>query len=96
MANKENVTWQELKPGICLDEAGGAVEYETGDWKSRKPVLDKPKCTKCGLCFLYCPEGCIRMDKEGYFIADMKYCKGCGVCDVECPKKAITMVIEGA
>ena len=95
MAKRENLTWQELKPGARVDEAGGAVEYETGDWKSRRPVLDKSKCTKCGICFLYCPEGCIQTDSEGYFVADMKYCKGCGICNVECPKKAITMVTEG-
>ncbi len=95
MAKKETLNWQELNIGILIDEAGVAVEYETGDWKSRKPVLDKTKCIKCGFCFLYCPEGCVRPNEEGYFIADLKYCKGCGICANECPKKAITMVVEG-
>ena len=95
MAKREAVSWKELNPGTCVTEAGGAVEYETGDWKSRRPILDKSKCTKCGLCFVYCPEGCIQPDKEGWFIADLKYCKGCGVCPAECPRKAIVMVNEG-
>ncbi len=95
MAKKENVTWKEIKPGACIEDAGGAVEYETGDWKSRRPVLEKSKCTKCGLCFLYCPEGCIRIDSEGYFVADLAYCKGCGICSAECPRKAIAMENEG-
>ncbi len=95
MAKRENLGWTELKTGVAIHEAGGAMDYETGDWKSRRPILDKPKCTKCGLCFVYCPEGCIQPDKEGWFIADLKYCKGCAVCAVECPRKAITMVNEG-
>jgi pyruvate ferredoxin oxidoreductase delta subunit len=95
VAKKEDVSWKELQTGAAVHEAGGATDYETGDWKSRKPVLEKEKCTKCGLCFLYCPEGCIQPDKEGWFIADLKYCKGCGVCAAECPRKAIAMAAEG-
>jgi pyruvate ferredoxin oxidoreductase delta subunit len=95
LAKRETLNWQELKSGVSIDEAGNAVEYETGDWKSRRPVLDKEKCIKCGFCFLYCPEGCVRPNEEGYFISNLKYCKGCGICANECPKKAITMVVEG-
>ncbi len=95
MAKKEDQSWKELKTGTAVHEAGGAKEYETGDWKSRHPVLDKEKCTKCGLCFLFCPEGCIRPDKEGYFVPDLKYCKGCAICATECPRKAFAMAQEG-
>ena len=95
MPKKEDVTWKELKTGICVEDAGGAMEYLTGDWKSRRPVLEKSKCTKCGLCFLYCPEGCIKEQDDGYFVADLNYCKGCGICSVECPTKAIGMTTEG-
>ncbi len=95
MPKKEAVSWRELAPGTLDTDPGGARQYETGDWKSRHPVLDKAKCTKCGLCFVYCPEGCIHADKEGFFVADLKYCKGCGVCPAECPRKAIVMENEG-
>jgi len=94
MAKTENVPWKKLRIGTIIDEPGGAVEYKTGDWKSQRPVLDKAKCNKCGLCFIYCPEGCIPPDEEGYFIADLTFCKGCGICAKECPKKAIMMVVE--
>ena len=94
MAKTENVPWKKLRIGTIIDEPGSAVEYETGDWKSQRPLLDKAKCNKCGLCFIYCPEGCIRPDEEDYFIADLTFCKGCGICAKECPKKAIIMAVE--
>jgi pyruvate ferredoxin oxidoreductase delta subunit len=46
------------------------------------------------MCFLFCPEGCIKQTEEGYFEADLYYCKGCGICAEECPKKAIMMQEE--
>ncbi len=95
MAKRTNLGWKELKPGTVVDEPGSAKEYETGDWKSQHPVLDKAKCSKCALCYIYCPEGCIKRDEEGYFISDLNFCKGCGICAVECPRKAIVMVLEG-
>ena len=94
MAKTENVPWKKLRIGTIIDEPGSAVEYETGDWKSQRPLLDKAKCNKCGLCFIYCPEGCIQPDEEDYFIADLTFCKGCGICARECPKKAIMMAVE--
>ena len=91
---KEEVAWEDLEIGAIIVEPGNATEYKTGDWKSQRPVLDKSKCNKCGLCYIFCPEGCIEEEADGYFVADLSYCKGCGICDIECPKKAITMVEE--
>jgi 2-oxoacid:acceptor oxidoreductase delta subunit (pyruvate/2-ketoisovalerate family) len=70
---------------LCLD---------TGSWRTIRPVLDKEKCTYCGLCALYCPPQCL-VDKKGHFEPNLEYCKGCGICAKECPSKAITMVPEG-
>ena len=88
------LTWKDLEIGSTVVEPGNATEYRTGDWKSARPILDKEKCNKCGLCFIYCPEGCIQPDAEGWFIANLYYCKGCGICPVECPKDALKMVEE--
>jgi pyruvate ferredoxin oxidoreductase gamma subunit len=84
--------WKAVKPGAIITEKGNAKEYKTGDWKSAKPVYDNSKCTKCGLCFVYCPEGCIRPLADGFFEPNLYYCKGCGICAKECPKDVITMV----
>lgn len=86
--------WQELLPGCILTEPGSAKRYRTGDWRSQHPEFDNEKCNKCGLCYLYCPEGCVRQIEDGYFEADLYYCKGCGICTRECPRKAISMLEE--
>jgi len=89
------LTWKDIEIGAIVTEPGSASQYRTGDWRSQKPIFDIEKCIKCGLCYIYCPEGCIRQNAEGDFEADMYYCKGCGICARECPKDVITMVEEG-
>jgi pyruvate ferredoxin oxidoreductase delta subunit len=64
---------------------------DTGSWRVQRPVVDQQKCTKCQLCWVYCPEAVI--DRKEITI-DYRYCKGCGVCAVECPTGAISMEKE--
>ena len=95
MTKPENeLTWKDLKIGAIVTEPGNASQYKTGDWRSQKPTFDNSKCNKCGLCYIFCPEGCIEQQANGYFKADLFYCKGCGICAEECPKDVITMVKE--
>ena len=61
------------------------------DFQFEKPVWDKEKCIKCGVCYLFCPDGAIRQDSEGYYEADLTYCKGCGLCSIQCWTHCITM-----
>jgi pyruvate ferredoxin oxidoreductase gamma subunit len=86
--------WQELLPGCVVTEAGNAKQYRTGDWKSQHPVWSHEKCIKCGICYLFCPEGCIGQNEDGYFEANLYYCKGCGICARECWTEAIAMLEE--
>ena len=68
----------------------------TGSWRSRRPVIIIGKCTKCNLCWLYCPEGTITKSKSAneFPDVDLVYCKGCGICAAECPTKSIVMEDE--
>lgn len=66
---------------------------KTGEWRYNRPVFNLAKCRQCGLCYLYCPTGCINLNKE-YFEANLDYCKGCGICASECPAQAIEMIYE--
>lgn len=63
----------------------------TGTWAERTPETDISKCRQCGLCFIYCPTGCIAEKGQG-FRPNLDYCKGCGICARECPSKAIKMI----
>ena len=56
--------------------------------------MDITKCTKCGMCWIFCPEGAINIRKEGGYEVDLCYCKGCGICQRACAVKAISMVKE--
>jgi pyruvate ferredoxin oxidoreductase delta subunit len=92
--NENELTWKDLEIGCIVTEPGSSREYRTGDWRSQKPTYNFTKCIKCGLCQIYCPEGCIQQNTEGYFQANMYWCKGCGICSKECPTGVISMVNE--
>ncbi len=92
--SESELTWKDLEIGSIVTEPGSASQYQTGGWRSQRPTVDRSLCNKCGLCYIFCPEGCIEQDEEGYFGANLFYCKGCGICAAECPKNAIMMEEE--
>ncbi len=86
--------WTELEPGCIITRPGGSRVNLTGDWRSSHPVLQKERCIKCGLCWIFCPDTAQVQGKDGYFSVDLDYCKGCGICARECPTGAIHMEKE--
>jgi 2-oxoacid:acceptor oxidoreductase delta subunit (pyruvate/2-ketoisovalerate family) len=78
---------------IPVAKPGSSVVVKTGEWRSVRPVVDKGKCVKCGICQNYCPEGI--MGPLGDFPdIDYDFCKGCSLCAIECPVKCIAMEQE--
>lgn len=91
----KELTWEEFKKNrAAVLVPGSASEYETGTWRTEKPIIDQDKCIKCGICDIFCPEACIKLNKQGEFEIDFFYCKGCGICARECWVGAITMEEE--
>lgn len=89
--SRRGLGWKEIPMGaVCWRPA---TEYRTGTWRSTRPLRDEAKCTKCLLCWVYCPEGAVKWDGEEVSI-DYDFCKGCGICARECPADAIEMVGE--
>lgn len=92
----EKITWRDMKFSQVILDSGADSVSKTDDWRWQRPLLDKEKCNKCGLCWLYCPDCSVNPLEDGYYEPDLSYCKGCGICSKVCPRKAITMIEEKA
>jgi uncharacterized Fe-S center protein len=53
------------------------------------PVLNKKKCTRCGVCAEICPTKAAGISKTGYPVYDLKKCIGCAQCIAMCPEMAL-------
>lgn len=96
--------WKELPAGGVIIEGGNSVFYETGTWRTWRPVYKSENCIQCLNCWVFCPEDAFKL-KDGNNkkeISEINYfhCKGCGICAKECPinkkgdKKAIEFIKE--
>lgn len=54
-------------------------------------VIDRTKCTDCGLCIGYCRFDAIHLQDDGVVINDIS-CDGCKLCARICPEDAISMI----
>lgn len=64
-----------------------------GSTEPSHPVLDREKCTGCGLCQKNCPYFAIEM-QDGKPYINTEKCFGCGLCESKCPVHAIGNVIQ--
>ena len=88
--------WKDIPIGGLILDAGNADSYQTGDWKTYRPVHDEEKCTDCLLCWINCPDSAIKVEDGKVVGIDLLHCKGCGLCAVVCPPKvqAIDMILD--
>ncbi len=86
--------WQDLPPGGVIAEGGNAADYETGTWRTWRPVWQKEHCVHCLTCWVLCPDGAFELqdgrtaagkDRKEIRGIDYVHCKGCGLCVRECP-----------
>jgi len=88
--------WKEVPRGGLILKPGSAAEYETGTWRTFRPIHHEDKCIQCLRCWIYCPDAAVIV-KDGKVVGfDYVHCKGCGICARECPAEpvAITMSPE--
>jgi len=67
---------------------------KTGLWRNMRPIIDQALCSRCRLCGVYCPDGCISIDMAGYPHIDYDHCKGCLICIAQCPSHAVRPIPE--
>ncbi len=58
------MSWREIPPGMVLLEAGSALKFKTGSWRTFKPVWIKDNCIHCLLCWLYCPDNAVKVREK--------------------------------
>lgn len=94
ITNEASWTYKELPLGIKTLEGGVATKYETGGWRSERPIWDEDACTHCMLCWISCPDTSITTEESKMTGIDYEHCKGCGICVIECKFNALEMINE--
>ena len=90
------LNWKEEPMSGIIFEAGNSKYYETGSWRTYRPIHNKEKCTNCLRCWIFCPDSSIIVEDGEVQGIDLRFCKGCGICAEECPPKikAIEMKLD--
>ncbi|MFO7899080.1 MAG: 4Fe-4S binding protein [Planctomycetota bacterium] len=62
--------------------------------EKRYAVVDRSRCTGCGICERVCLHAAIRVDRIARI--DRARCVGCGACVGNCPRGALSLVVGGS
>lgn len=79
--------WRDLPQGGVMVKPGKSADYDTGDWRTERPIWDEEICIHCLLCWIYCPDTAVFVEDGKMTGFDYDHCKGCGICEYECPKE---------
>ena len=91
---ESSVRFQKKMIECSLLEKEMGKPFRPGDRLEWIPEWDRDKCIRCGLCYVYCPDGAVYRMDDGFFEVDKDRCKGCGICHRECWFGAISMAEE--
>lgn len=86
--------WRDVPLGGIIFHGGSSDDYETGGWRTFRPVRDDEKCSHCLRCWIYCPDSAVIIEDGKVVGYDMEHCKGCGMCARECPTRCSAVSME--
>ncbi len=85
-APRLDLPWTEANPGGVVTTPGISETYQTGTWRTFRPVHDADQCIHCLACWIACPDSSILVENGKVVGIDYIHCKGCGICTTVCPK----------
>lgn len=86
--------YKDLPIGGLIPEAGNSDKYNTGTWRSFRPIHVPDNCIHCLFCWIFCPDSSVIVKDEKFDHFDYDHCKGCGICEFECPAKEKAIKME--
>lgn len=100
--------WREMEEAVVVRPASWKKEpgrdtafklprnphFSKATTRSMRPVIDFDKCTRCGYCWLQCPDSCIDVTADGLYDVDLEICCGCNLCEAVCPVNCIAICDE--
>ena len=60
----------------------------------RLPLIDREKCTICGMCVEVCPESVLSVESGNLTIVNPKRCTSCAQCEDVCPEGAVRVFYQ--
>ncbi len=94
MAEQKQPGWKDVPMAGLILEAGNAIKYKTGGWRTFKPIHNMDKCIHCLQCNVFCPDSAIIVENDKFVKFDYEHCKGCGICASVCPSKVQAIIME--
>lgn len=70
------------------------AEKETGMAEKVLPIINKKKCTVCGLCVDACPEEVLSLISGELTLVNPQDCIYCATCEETCPENAVRCEFE--
>ncbi len=76
---------------VNIDLMGSTPVYKSGLHEERllKVMLDRERCTGCGICVDVCPRNCFSIEGRKAVITGSERCVQCSACIVQCPEDAL-------
>ena len=71
----DSKTFKQENVGCHLLETGKVKSLKPGTKPALLPVWDRDLCSRCALCYLYCPDAAISKQDDGFLMQTFNYAR---------------------